>query len=197
MFYTEFDAFIPENLRESAKGEKGLYPPQLRAEINDMNEWVYDTINNGVYKAGFAATQEAYEASVFPIFESLDRIEEHLSQPGHQPYLFGESITEADIRLYTTMIRFDVAYYSVMGCSLKMVRHDYPRIHEWLRKLYWDESERTNGGAFKKTTHFETVIHPTQDLKKALINSQYKPGYAAAKGLKVVPVGPTPDILPL
>lgn len=157
MFYTEFDAFIPENLRESSKGDKALYPAHLRSEIDTMNEWVYDTINNGVYKSGFASTQEAYEINVYQLFKSLDRIEEHLSQSGHHPYLFGENITEADIRLYTTMIRFDAAYYPIMGCNLKMIRYDYPRIHDWLRNLYWDESNKTNGGAFKNTTQFDTV----------------------------------------
>lgn len=176
MFYTEFDNLISEHLRESAKGKGGLYPPELRAEINAMNEWVYDTINNGVYKAGFASTQEAYESSVYPIFESLDRIEEHLSQPGHQPFLFGENITEADIRLYPTLIRFDVAYYNVMGCNLKMIRYDYPKIHEWLMRLYWDEGEKTNGGAFKKTSYFETVSNTTVRLgrytKKTAVQSR-------------------------
>ncbi|KAJ4299171.1 hypothetical protein N0V90_004415 [Kalmusia sp. IMI 367209] len=181
MFYSEFDALLPENQRESTKGSKGLYPPELRSEIDAMNEWVYDTINNGVYKTGFATNQAAYEGNVYPLFKSLDRIEEHLSQPGHQPYLFGENITEADIRLYTTMIRFDVAYFTIMGCNLKMIRYEYPRIHEWLRRLYWDEGEKTNGGAFKKTTHF----------------SAYKVGYASAKGITILPVGPVPDILPL
>ncbi|KAL5422843.1 hypothetical protein PMIN04_004359 [Paraphaeosphaeria minitans] len=181
MMYTEFDALLPEDLRESTKGPKGLYPPRLRSEIDTMNQWVYDTINNGVYKTGFATTQDAYEANLYPLFKSLDRVEEHLSQPGHQPYLFGENITEADIRLYTTMIRFDVAYYPVMGCNLKMIRYEYPLIHDWLRNLYWDEGEKTNGGAFKKTTSFEF----------------YKGGYAAAKGLTIIPVGPIPDIFPL
>jgi putative glutathione S-transferase len=169
MMYTEFDAFIPEYRRESVKGAKGLYPPQLRSQIDAMNEWVYDTINNGVYKTGFAATQEAYEANVYPLFKSLDRVEEHLSQPGHHPYLFGEDITEADIRLYTTMIRFDVAYYPVMGCNLKMIRYEYPRIHDWLRNLYWDEGDKTNGGAFKKTSHFETVSYVIFECSKPVL----------------------------
>lgn len=157
MFYTEFDAFLPEHLRESTKGSKGLYPPELQSEIDAMNGWVYENLNNGVYKTGFASTQEAYEESVYAVFKSLDRIEEHLSQPGHSPYLFGENITEADIRLYVTMIRFDVAYFHIMRCSLKMVRFDYPHIHKWLRNLYWDEGEKTNGGAFKKTSHLPVV----------------------------------------
>jgi putative glutathione S-transferase len=157
MFYTEFDALIPEHLRESSKGNKSLFPEHLKKEIEAMNEWVYSDINNGVYKTGFATTQEAYKEHVYKVFEGLDRVEEHLGQQGHNPYLFGDHITEADIRLYTTLIRFDVAYFSIMKCNLKMIRYDYPRLHQWLRRLYWDESERTNGGAFKNTVDFQSV----------------------------------------
>ncbi|KAF2249963.1 glutathione transferase [Trematosphaeria pertusa] len=178
MFYTEFDAFLPEHLRESSKGEKGIFPPHLRAEIEAMNEWVYDTINNGVYKTGFATSQAAYEEHVYPIFASLDRLEEHLSDPKHQPFLFGDHITEADIRLYPTIARFDVAYFTIFKCNLKMIRYEYPRIDKWLRRLYWDE---TNGDAFKKTTDF----------------AAYKAGYSRAVKAAVVPAGPVPDILPL
>jgi putative glutathione S-transferase len=156
MLYDAFDAFIPEERREKTKGEAGLFPPHLRGDIDEMNDWVYDTINNGVYKTGFASSQQAYEENIYPIFKSLDRLEEHLSNSTHQPYLFGANITEADIRLFTTMIRFDVAYYPIFKCNLKMIRHDYPRLHKWLRTLYWDESERTQG-AFKKYTRFQAV----------------------------------------
>ncbi|KAF2731324.1 hypothetical protein EJ04DRAFT_583809 [Polyplosphaeria fusca] len=180
MFYSEFDAFLPEHLRESSKGEKGLFPTQLHTEIEAMNEWVYDKINNGVYKTGFASSQEAYEEHVHPIFKSLDRLESHLLEK-NTPYLFGDFITEADIRLYTTLIRFDVAYFTIFRCNLKMIRYEYPQLHEWLRRLYWDESEKTNGGAFKKTVDFQS----------------YRVGYAKATSLPVVPVGPKPDILPL
>jgi putative glutathione S-transferase len=157
MLYDAFDAFIPEKDREATKGKAGLFPEHLRSESEEMNDWVYNTVNNGVYKTGFASTQQAYEDSVFPLFKSLDRLEEHLGDPSHQPYLFGENITEADIRLYTTMARFDVAYFSIFNCNLKMIRYDYPRLHKWLRTLYWDESERTQQGAFKKTTNFQIV----------------------------------------
>jgi putative glutathione S-transferase len=156
MFYTEFDDLLPPELREENHPGGGYYPQHLRAEIDAMNDWVYHTINNGVYKTGFSGTQEAYDANVYPLFESLDRIEAHLGQPGHQPYLFGEEITEADIRLYPTIARFDVAYHLIFKCNIKMIRHDYPRIDRWLRLLYWDESERTRG-AFKNTTHFFQV----------------------------------------
>jgi putative glutathione S-transferase len=157
MFYDAFDAYQPEEKREKTKGERGLFPPHLRKEIEEMNEWVYHTVNNGVYKTGFASTQQAYEDNVFPLFKSLDRLERHLEDPVHQPYLFGEHLTEADIRLYTTIARFDVGYYTIFKCNLKMIRHDYPRLHSWLRRLYWDESEQTAGGAFKNTTKFILV----------------------------------------
>lgn len=160
MFYTEFDAFIPEHLRESTKSDKGIFPSHLRKDIEAMNEWVYDTLNNGVYKVGFATSQEAYEQHVYPVFKSLDRLEEHLGQPGHGPYLFGDFITEADIRLYPTVLRFDVAYFTIFKCNLKMIRYEYPRLHQWLRTLYWDKSEVTNGGAFKHTVDFSKVRPP-------------------------------------
>lgn len=122
MFYDSFDDLLPEEQRESSKGDDGLFPPNLQGEIEAMNEWVYNTVNNGVYKTGFASTQEAYEDHVFPLFKSLDRLEEHLGDSRHQPFLFGANITEADIRLYTTLIRFDVAYYPIFKCNLKMIR---------------------------------------------------------------------------
>jgi glutathionyl-hydroquinone reductase len=158
MFYDAFDNYLPVGMQEKSKGESGLFPPHLRDEIEEMNDWVYNTVNNGVYKTGFASTQQAYEDNVYPLFKSLDRLEEHLEDPAHHPYLFGKYITEADIRLYTTLIRFDVAYFTIFKCNLKMIRHDYPRLHQWLRTLYWDDgSERNNGDAFKITTRFENV----------------------------------------
>jgi glutathionyl-hydroquinone reductase len=156
MFYDAFDSLIPEKRRETTKGEAALFPPHLRADIEAMNDWVYNTVNNGVYKTGFASTQEAYEDHVFPLFKSLDRLEEHLTNPAHQPYLFGKNITEADIRLFTTMIRFDVAYYTIFKCNLKMIRHDYPRLHKWLRNLYWNETQPTRA-AFHETVRFDAV----------------------------------------
>ena len=157
MFYGEFDALLPEYVREGAKEGGGFYPARLREEIEEMNRWVYDTVSNGVYKTGFAATQDAYVASLYPLFESLDRLEQHLGERGHHPYLFGEHVTEADVRLYTTLIRFDVAYYGIFMCNLKMIRHDYPRLSRWPRNLYWDGGKAVNGHAFKDTTYFSIV----------------------------------------
>ena len=156
MFYDAFDALIPVEQREITKGDTGLFPPHLRQDIEEMNLWVSETVNSGVYKSGFASTQAAYEEHVYPLFESLDRLEDHLENPKHQPFLFGDNITDADIRLFTTLIRFDVAYHPIFKCNLKMIRHDYPRLHQWLRMLYWDETDRTRG-AFKETTCFKAV----------------------------------------
>lgn len=179
MFYTAFDAFVDPSLREDSRP---LLPADKVKDIEAMNEWVYDTINNGVYKTGFATTQEAYNANVYALFESLDRVESHLATQ-KTPYLFGNHITEADIRLYPTIVRFDVAYFTIFKCNLKMIRHDYPNLHDWLRRLYWDTTEggESNGGAFHDTTHFRPI----------------KEGYTYALKQSVVPAGPLEPVLPL
>ena len=198
MFYTEFDALLPEHLRESCKGDKAILPKHLRKDIDAMNEWVYDTVNSGVYKTGFAQTQDAYEEHVYPLFKSLDRLEEHLGQPGYGPYLFGDHITEADIRLYPTIIRFDVAYFTIFKCNLKMIRYEYPRLHAWLRRLYWDETEATKFGAFRKTVDFQAVsTWACKRRFRSLTYNKYKEGYSYATKARIVPVGPKPDIMPL
>ena len=152
-----FDHLLPLERREASKGPVALIPNHLRDEIDELNSWVYDTINNGVYKVGFASSQADYDKHITKLFLSLDRLEEHLTELGHHPYLFGAVITEADVRLYTTLIRFDVAYYTLFKCNIKMIRLDYPRLHAWLRRLYWDEGPETAGGVFKKSTQFEEV----------------------------------------
>ena len=177
MFYTAFDDFIYPSLRETSKP---LLPSDKVKDIESMNEWVYDTVNNGVYKCGFATSQEAYDTNIYPLFKSLDRLESHLAV-NQTPYLFGDHITEADIRLYPTLARFDAAYHTLFKCNLKMIRHDYPRLHKWLRNLYWNTSEETNGGAFGSTTHFVHI----------------KEGYTYSLKQNVVPAGPQEPILPL
>lgn len=107
MFFSEFDDLLPKEHREDSHALGGYRPDSLKQEIDTMNEWVYHNVNNGVYKTGFASTQDAYEEALQPLFEGLDKLEDHLSQPGHWPYLFGEHITEADIRLFPTLMRFD------------------------------------------------------------------------------------------
>jgi putative glutathione S-transferase len=157
MMCDAFDHLLSPDQREVQKGQAALIPQHLRSEIDDINSWVYDTVNNGVYKVGFATSQAAYDKHVAQLFQSLDRLEQHLTQPRNHPYLLGKSITEADVRLYTTLIRFDVAYYPLFKCNVKMIRLDYPQLHTWLRRLYWSDGPETAGGVFRKTTHFEVV----------------------------------------
>jgi putative glutathione S-transferase len=93
-----------------------LFPSPLQKEIEAQNEWVYNTVNNGVYRSGFATSQNAYEAAVKPLFESLDRLEKILE--GGKKHAVGDQLTEADVRLYTTIIRFDPVYVGHFKCNL-------------------------------------------------------------------------------
>jgi putative glutathione S-transferase len=107
-------------------------PPDLEAEIDDVNAFVYSRINNGVYKAGFATTQEAYEEAVVALFDALDTLEDRLSR---QRYLVGDRITEADWRLFTTLLRFDPVYVSHFKCNIRRIV-DYPNLWGYTRELY-------------------------------------------------------------
>ena len=124
MFNTAFDAV------GAVPGD--YYPAALRPEIDALNERIYGTVNNGVYKAGFATTQEAYEEAVTPLFETLDWLEEQLAS---SDYLAGEALTEADIRLFTTLIRFDPVYVGHFKCNIRRIA-DYPRLSAYLRRIY-------------------------------------------------------------
>ena len=108
------------------------YPSNLHAKIDAINMRIYDTVNNGVYKAGFATTQEAYEDAIEPLFSSLDWLEQILS---NSRYLFGSIITEADWRLFTTLVRFDTVYVCHFKCNLKRIV-DYPNLWGYVRDLY-------------------------------------------------------------
>ena len=124
MFFTAFDSLLPEYKRIT------FYPKHLAKEIDELNDWVYDTVNNGyiipsemtnfrVYKTGVAITQKAYENNVYPLFTSLDRLDKILT---NSKYLFGDTLTEADIRLYVTAIRFDAVYVQHFKCNIGMIR---------------------------------------------------------------------------
>ncbi len=109
-----------------------LYPTELQAEIDAINEEVYPNVNNGVYRCGFATTQEAYDDAVTALFKTLDKLEGILEQ---RRYIAGDSITEADWRLFTTLLRFDVAYFSFFKCNVRRIA-DYPNLSNYLRELY-------------------------------------------------------------
>ncbi|MDJ1159336.1 glutathione S-transferase family protein [Chelatococcus sp. SYSU_G07232] len=109
-----------------------FYPEALRPEIDRINAFVYDSVNNGVYKAGFATTQAAYEEAVTALFAALDHLDDLLS---HRRYLAGERLTEADWRLFTTLVRFDAVYVGHFKCNLKRIA-DYRHLSHYLRELY-------------------------------------------------------------
>jgi putative glutathione S-transferase len=124
MFNSAFDALTGN--------EADYWPEELREPIEAINARIYDTVNNGVYKAGFATTQEAYEAAVHPLFESLGWLEDLLSQ--HR-YLLGGQLTEADWRLFTTLVRFDPVYHLHFKCNRRRLV-DYPHLWAYVRELY-------------------------------------------------------------
>ncbi len=107
------------------------YPTPLRGEIDEINERIYHSLNNGVYKCGFATTQEAYEEAYTPLFDTLDFLEDEL---GQADYLVGNQLTEADIRLFTTLVRFDSVYYSHFKCNKKRIQ-DYPNLHRFVERF--------------------------------------------------------------
>ncbi|RMC32032.1 glutathione S-transferase family protein [Paracoccus alkanivorans] len=108
------------------------YPADLRPQIDALNERIYDTVNNGVYKAGFATSQQAYDEAVAPLFDSFDWLEDML---GRQRYLTGDRLTEADWRLFTTLVRFDPVYHTHFKCNRAWLR-EYPNLWGWTRELY-------------------------------------------------------------
>ena len=108
------------------------YPPDMRSETDSLNERIYATVNNGVYQCGFATTQAAYQEAVTPLFDSLDWLEDRLRS---KRYLTGDQITEADWRLFTTLIRFDAVYVGHFKCNIRRIA-DYPNLSEYLRDLY-------------------------------------------------------------
>ena len=124
MFNTAFDGLT---------GSKAdFYPADLSADIDALNERVYDTVNNGVYKAGFATTQEAYQENALRLFETLDMLDQRLAT---KRYLFGDRLTEADWRLFTTLIRFDAVYVGHFKCNIRRIA-DYANLSAYLRDLY-------------------------------------------------------------
>ncbi len=148
-----------------------FYPEGLRGEIDEMNNFVYEHLNNGVYRTGFAKTQEAYDEAVRKVFYGLDTLEKRL---GKRRYLAGERISEADWRAFPTLLRFDLVYYSHFKCNIRRIQ-DYPNLANYLRELYqWPG------------------VTETFDLNKI------KAGYYSQRHINptgIMPMGPTLDHL--
>ncbi|KAJ6558645.1 glutathione S-transferase [Mycena sp. CBHHK59/15] len=219
IFNSAFNSLLPAD-----KAALDLYPAAHRAEIDELNEWVYSDVNSawlsarprclvssltasirslstlsvhaphprltpsllpalfslpsfdGVYRAGFATAQEAYETAVTTVFAALDRLEARLTG---KDFLVGGQLTEADVRLFVTIVRFDTAYVGQFKCNIQTIRGGYPAIHAWLRKLYWTMP------AFKDSTRFDHI-------KACYYGSQPN-----INPTRIVPVGPLPPVMPL
>ena len=123
MLNSEFDAITSSTA--------DYYPPPLRAEVDRLNERIYHNVNNGVYRCGFAKSQAAYEEAYDGLFATLDELEERLSR---RRYLVGHQLSEADWRLFPTLVRFDVAYFSLFKCNRNRIA-DYPNLSNYMREL--------------------------------------------------------------
>jgi putative glutathione S-transferase len=151
-------------------GAPDLYPEALRAEIDEVGALVYEDVNNGVYRAGFATAQEQHAAAVTALFARLDWLEERL---GKQRYLVGGQLTEADIRLFTTLVRFDAVYVGHFKCNLRRLV-DYPNLWSYARDLY----QRPGFGETVDVGHIKRHYYMTHD---------------ALNPTRIVPLGPIAD----
>jgi len=159
MFNTEFEKL--------GANWDDYYPEELRSQIDDINKRIYETLNNGVYRCGFSTTQEAYDEAVIPLFETLDWIETILSS---KKYLTGEKITEADWRLFTTLIRFDPVYVGHFKCNIKRIS-DYSNISKYMLNLY-------NQPGIAETVNMEHI------------KKHYYQSHETLNPSRIVPMGP-------
>lgn len=149
----EFNAFTTSDL--------DLYPIEHRSAIDRLNALIYENVNDGVYRAGFATAQSAYEQAAYSLFETLDQLDEKLSE---RRYLFGDSPLETDWRLFVTLIRFDAVYHGHFKCNIRRIA-DYPNLHGYLRDLYQFDgiSDTVNFDHIKRHYYFtHDDINPTR-----------------------------------
>ncbi len=147
------------------------WPADLREAIEPVNERIYDTLNNGVYKSGFATTQDAYDAAVGPLFDTMDWLDERLAT---KRYLMGDTITEADWRLFTTLVRFDLVYHGHFKCNRAKLT-EYPHLWAYVRELYqW----QTPHGPVSETIHFDHIVR------------HYHYSHETINPHRIVPTGP-------
>lgn len=151
-------------------------------------------LNTGVYKAGFANSQEEYDKNVIPVFGSLNKLEEIVANNGG-PFVLGKELTELDIRLYATLIRFDTVYVQHFKCNLGTIRHDYPVLNNWLKHMYW------NIPACKETTDFKHIKENVSPFSFADMQSlcwyfwrQYTKSHYDINPKAITPMGPFPDV---
>ncbi|CDR42800.1 CYFA0S10e02410g1_1 [Cyberlindnera fabianii] len=156
-------------------------PSSILKQIDDLNTLTYENINNAVYKSGFATKQEVYEAEVTNLFVHLDKIENILKNNNVKgiKYLLSNTLTETDVRVFTTIIRFDPVYVQHFKCNIGMIRFDFPHIHKWVREIYW------NCPLIKDTCNFDHM------------KFHYTKSHIGINPHHITPLGPLPHILPL
>ncbi|MFW7381157.1 MAG: glutathione S-transferase family protein [Oligoflexus sp.] len=150
-----------------SQSDTDFYPEEYRSEIDQLNDWIYENVNNGVYRAGFANTQESYERAVVAVFNALDLLEKRL---GKQALLLGDKLCESDIRLYTTLVRFDPVYHYHFKCNLKKIS-DYPNLSRYLQHL-------SRLKAFHDTTNMEHI------------KAHYYYSHKSLNPFRIIPLGP-------
>lgn len=155
---------------EAGATDVNFLPKALLAEIDTINEFVYSAVNNGVYKAGFATTEAAYKEAVVMLFDALDTLEARLAD---QRYLLGDTITEADWRLFTTLVRFDAVYVGHFKCNIRRIV-DYPNLWGYLRDLY-------------------QVPGIAETVSIEHIKAHYYTSHANINPTRIIPVGPVLD----
>ncbi|PYJ11114.1 MAG: glutathione-dependent reductase [Verrucomicrobia bacterium] len=163
MFNREFNEF--------AASDYDFYPPELSAEIDELNELIYQRVNNGVYRAGFATAQRPYERAAKRLFETLDKLDARLAS---QRYLLGQRLTESDWRLFPTLIRFDAVYHGHFKCNLRRIV-DYPSLWRYLRDLYQHDG-------IASTVNFDHI------------KRHYYMTHGQINPTRIVPIGPELDL---
>ncbi|MEX5217609.1 MAG: glutathione S-transferase family protein [Nitrospira sp.] len=163
MLNSEFDQF--------ARARTDLYPADLRDDIDRLNDRIYNDVNNGVYRAGFATSQRAYERAVRRLFDTLDFLDDQLS---NRRYLFGERIVETDWRLFVTLVRFDAVYYVHFKCNVRRIA-DYPHLLGYLRDLYQYDG-------IAETVNFDHI------------KRHYYMTHGDINPTRIVPLGPDQDL---
>lgn len=168
---SEIIRIFNESFDDLTDSDIDLYPAPLRGEIDTINKKVYANVNNGVYRAGFAGTQRAYEEAFRQLFSTLDEIEERLSK---QHFLAGDYFTEADVRLFTTLLRFDPVYYGHFKCNLRRIK-DYHSLYNYLKCLYQMPE-------IKETCHLDHI------------KEHYYKSHKWINPIQIVPLGPEMDL---
>ena len=167
---TAFNDLLPED-----KASLTLYPEHLRKTIDKIADWIGNDLNTGVYKAGFAPDQATYEKNLPPVFGALNALEKIIHRNGG-PYILGQHMTELDVRVYSTLIRFDTIYVQHFKCNLGMIRREYPVLHNWLKGMYWRHSE------YRDTTDFKHI------------KENYSKSHYDVNPKAITPWGPWPHI---